>query len=114
MLLNPAAAPDLEAHLTFVEEAAIGITPEGQASVEAYDLNRLELLEDRRERLRLRCLRNDEMLAQLFEFDPPIVDLERLVRLYGSDRELSERIAQARLAYNRAGLDSAEYAGMAR
>jgi hypothetical protein len=95
-----------------VEEAAIGITPEGQASVEAYDLNRLELLEDRWERLR--CLRNDEMLAQLFEFDPPIVDLERLVRLYGSDRELSEHIVQARLAYNRAGLDSAEYAGMAR
>ena len=112
LLLNPAAGPDPETQITFVEEAAKGITPEGKASVDAYGLNRPELLDDRRERLR--CLRNEEMLARLFESDPPLVDLQRLVASYGSDQELSRRIADARLAYQRAAFAAAEYAGMVR
>ncbi|TGE24959.1 hypothetical protein E5K00_07095 [Hymenobacter aquaticus] len=112
LLLNPASTPDPERHLTFAEEAAKGLTSHGRASLSAYDLNRKELLDDRRERLR--CLQDIEFLAQLFEFDPPVVDIQQLITLYGSEEKLSLKIAQARLDYQRAFLDSAEYAGMVR
>lgn len=112
LLLNPAIGPDPAAHITFIEEAAKGLTPEGQASVAAYELNRTELLDDRRERLR--CLQDIEFLALLLELDPPVIDLERLVTLYGSEETLSLKIAQAKMDYHRAALDPAEYAGMVR
>lgn len=112
LLLNPAINSAPEQHITFREEAAKGLTPEGKASVAAYDLNRKELLDDRREKLR--CLQTIEFLARLFEIDPPVVDVERLVVLYGSAEALSLKIAQAKLDYQRAFLDSAEYAGMVR
>ncbi|MBC8083261.1 MAG: hypothetical protein H7Z21_08620 [Hymenobacter sp.] len=112
LLLNPATGPDPERHLTFVEEVATAGTPEGHASLDAYELNRRALLDDRRERLR--SLQSIEMLARLFEFDPPIVDLERLILQYGSEEKLSWHIAQARLTYRSAAFDSAEYAGMVR
>ena len=70
------------------------------------------MLNDRRERLR--CVQCDEMLARLFEFDPPIVDLEKLVGQYGTQEKLSWHIARARQAYRQAALDPAEYAGMVR
>jgi len=111
LLLNPAET-DPALHIHFQEEVALSSTPEGHASIASYDLNRLALLDDRRERLR--CLRSDEMLARLFEFDPPIVALEKLVELYGSEEELSWRIASARKAYEQATFDTAEYAGMVR
>lgn len=112
LLLNPAHGDDPAAHLTFAEEAAQGLTPEGRASVAAYGLNRTTLLDDRR--VRLRSLRDTEMLARLFEFDPPISDLERLCDAYGSNKELSQHIAQARLTCQVAAHDSAEYAGLVR
>lgn len=111
LLLNPAAV-DPAAHLTFEDEVAKPLTPEGKASIAAYALNRVALLTDRRERLR--HLRNEEVLARIFEADPPLIALEHLVRLYGSEVELSRQIAVARLAYQRATHDAAEYAGMAR
>lgn len=112
LLLNPAAEADLTAHLTFTEEVVRGLTPTGAASVEAYGLNRAELLDARRERLR--CVQNDELLTRLFELDPPVVDLEKLVHAYGSLKLLSVHIARARQAYTAAFTDSAEYAGMVR
>ena len=112
LLLQPATGPDPAAHLTFTGEVAQGLTEEGRASVAAYGLNRVELLADRRDRLR--CLQREEMLARLFEFDPPIVDLDKLIALYGSAQQLSQQIAAARKAYQRAALDPAEYAGMVR
>jgi len=111
LLLNPAAV-DPAAHLTFTEEVARPLTPEGKASIAAYALNRLALLNDRRERLR--HLRNEEVLARIFEADPPFIALEELVRLYGSVEELSRQIAAARLASQCATHNAAEYAGMAR
>ena len=112
LLLNPAHGDDPAAHLTFAEEAAQGLTPEGQASVAAYGLNRPTLLDDRRERLR--SLRDTEMLARLFEFDPPIIDLERLRNAYGSDEKLSLHIAQAKQTWREAARAPAEYAGLVR
>lgn len=111
LLLNPAET-DPAPHISFQEEVALGSTPEGHASIAGYDLNRLALLDDRRERLR--CLRSDEMLARLLEADPPIVNLEKLVQLYGSEEELSSHIAYARKAYANAASDPAKYAGMVR
>lgn len=111
LLLHPALdAP--ETHLTFVEEAAKGTTATGVASIAAYGLNRTELLDDRRERLR--CLRNEELLAKLFDFDPPLVDLEKLISAYGSEEKLSWHIARATHAYQQAASATAEYAGMVR
>ena len=112
LLLNPATGSDPETHITFIDEAAKGLTMEGIASVAAYGLNRPELLEDRRERRR--NLQSIEVLARLFELDPPVVDLKRLAQLYGSEELLGEHIAQARKAYTHAITDTAEYAGMVR
>jgi uncharacterized protein (TIGR02646 family) len=111
LLVNPATV-DPAAHLTFAEEVAKALTPEGRATIAACALNRVALLADRRERLR--HLRNEEVLARIFEADPPLMTLEQLVRLYGSAEELSRQIVAARLAYQRATHDAAEYAGMAR
>lgn len=112
LLLNPASGPDPETQIMFIEEAAKGLTPEGEASVAGYDLNRAELLADRR--TRLRSLQRDELLAHLFEYDPPIIDLERLVLAYGSEEKLGWHIAEARKAYAYAATAAAEYAGMVR
>lgn len=112
LLLNPAAIAAPEAHITFVQEAAKGLTAEGRASVVAYDLNRQALLDDRREHLR--CLQDQEFLAQLLALDPPVMDLERLIVVFGSEEILSQKIAQARHDYQQAALNSAEYAGMVR
>ena len=111
LLLNP-AHDNPEQHLTFLEEAAKGVTPVGEASVAAYSLNRPELLDDRRERLR--CVRSEEMLARIFEVNPSIVELEILVSSYESEEKLAWHIAQARLAYERAAFANAEFAGMVR
>lgn len=111
LLLNPAAT-DPAAHLIFTDEVVQPLTPQGQASIAAYALNRVALLADRRERLR--HLRNEEVLARIFEADPPLIALEQLVRLYGSDEELSRQVVLARQAYQRATHAAAEYAGMAR
>jgi uncharacterized protein (TIGR02646 family) len=112
LLLNPATCAAPESHLTFVDEVAQGLTPAGKASVKAYDLNRVALLDDRREQLR--CLRSEEVLSRIFELDPPAADLDRLVQAYGSEEELSRHIAQARRAHQRAAFAAAEYAGMVR
>ena len=112
LLLHPAIGPDPATHLTFTDEVAQGLTVEARESIAAYGLNRVELLDDRRERLR--CLQSEEMLARLFEFDPPVVDLVRLIAHYGSEEKLSQRIAAAQKAYRRAALAPAEYAGMVR
>lgn len=111
LLLNPAAV-NPATHLTFAEEVVQPLTPEGKASIATYALNRVALLADRRERLR--HLRNQEVLARIFEADPPLIALEQLVGLYGSETELSRQIVVARLAYQRATHAAAEYAGMAR
>jgi uncharacterized protein (TIGR02646 family) len=112
LLLNPASGPDPETQITFVEEAAKGLTPEGEASIIGYDLNRAELLDDRRQRLQ--GLQRDEFLGNLFAYDPPVVDLERLIQAYGSEEMLGWHIAQATKALAHATTDAAEYAGMAR
>ena len=112
LLLNPATEAAPESHLTFIDEAAKGLTPEGKASVTAYALNRPELLEDRRERLR--NLQSTEMLAQLFEHDPPVMDLKRLAQAYGSEEILGWYVAQAKKSCAHAATDAAEYAGMVR
>ena len=111
LLLNPAAG-DPAAHLTFADEVARPLTPAGKATIAACALNRVALLADRRERLR--HLRNEEVLARIFEADPPLLTLAQLVKLYGSVEELSRQIVAARLACQRATHDAAEYAGMAR
>jgi uncharacterized protein (TIGR02646 family) len=111
LLLNPAAV-DPAAHLTFTDEVARPLTSEGKATIAACALNRVALLADRRERLR--HLRNEEVLGRLLEADPPLMTLEQLISLYGSEKELSRQIVAARLAYQRATHATAEYAGMAR
>ena len=111
LLVNP-ANDNPERHLIFIEEAAKGITPAGEASVAAYSLNRPELLDDRRERLR--CVRSEETLARLFEVNPSGIELKILADRYGSVEKLAWHIAQARIAYERAAFDAAEYAGMIR
>lgn len=112
LLLNPAATPDLTAHLTFDEEVAKGLTPEGRASVTGYGLNRKELLDYRRDYLR--CLKNQEFLAHILDHNPPAVDLELLITTYGSAEKLSEKIAQAQLDYRKAAQAKEQYAGMVR
>ncbi len=111
LLLNPTAV-DPAVHLTFADEVATPLTPEGRATIAACALNRVALLADRRERLR--HLRNEEVLARIFEADPPLMTVEQLIKLYGSAEELSRQIVAARRAYQRATHDPAEYAGMAR
>lgn len=65
-MLNPAAV-DPAAHLTFTDEVAQPLTPEGKATIAACALNRVALLAYRRKRLR--HLRNEEVLARIFEAD---------------------------------------------
>lgn len=112
LLLNPAVTPDLAAQLTFEDEVARGLTPEGRASVAGYGLNRKELLDYRRDYLR--CLRNQEFLAHILDHNPPVVDLQQLIATYGSVEVLSEKIAQARLDYRKAVQAKEQYAGMIR
>lgn len=111
LLLNPAAVAPA-AHLTFTDEVAQPLTPEGKATIAACVLNRGDLLADRRERLRY--LRNEEVLARIFEADPPLITLEQLLKRYGSAEALSRELAAARLAHQCAIHPTAEYAGMAR
>jgi hypothetical protein len=47
----------------------------------------VRVLADRRKRLR-----NEEVLAQIFEADPALIALGQLVCLYGSDEELSTKL----------------------
>lgn len=111
LLLNP-VTENPTAHLTFQEEVATGLTTKGQASISAYGLNRTALLAVRRDRLQ--SARHTDTLARLLAADPPVVDLEHLIALYGSAEKLSWHIAEAQLAQRRAALDRAEYAGMVR
>lgn len=112
LLLNPTTSPDPATHLTFDSEVAIGLTAVGSASVAAYSLNRVALLAVRRDRLRR--LQSEDLLARLFEIDPPLVDIKRLIQAYGSEELLSLHIAEARKGRQQAALDKAEFAGMVR
>jgi hypothetical protein len=70
------------------------------------------LLDDRCEQAS--HLRNEGLLARIFEANPALIALGQLVCLYVSDEELSCQIALARLAYQRTTHNAAEYTGMAR
>jgi hypothetical protein len=48
------------------------------------------LLDDRREQAS--HLRNEGLLARIFEADLALIALEQVVRLYGSDEELSTKL----------------------
>ena len=112
LLLHPAAGPDPEAHLTFVRETAVGLTTEGETTWRVCGLNRPALLEARRDYLEM--AEDQLFLATIFEANPPVLDLQALVALFGSADALSRKISAAQLNCKKLAQAKAPFAGMVR
>jgi uncharacterized protein (TIGR02646 family) len=112
LVLNPATCLRPEAHLTFEEETAVGLTVEGETTWRVCGLNRQDLLDTRRDYLD--TVKDQVFLATILNANPPVVDLLTLVALYGSEEELSRRISAAQLHYEKLARANAPFAGMVR
>lgn len=112
LLLNPAAGPDPAAHLTFAQETAVGLTEEGETTWRVCGLNRPDLLEARRDYLEV--VQDQVFLATILDANPPAVDLQVLIALYGSEEKLSQKISAAQLKYQKLARADAPFAGMVR
>ena len=112
LLLNPATGPDPEAHLTFAEETAVGLTDEGETTWRVCGLNRPALREARRDYLEV--VQDQVFLATILDANPPALDLQVLVALYGSEERLSQKISAAQLKYQKLARADAPFAGMVR
>ncbi|MGI4863506.1 MAG: hypothetical protein ACRYFZ_06250 [Janthinobacterium lividum] len=112
LVLNPATCPNPEAHLTFEQETAVGLTEEGEATWRVCGLNRPDLLDARRDYLEL--VQDQVFLATILDANPPVLDLQVLVALYGSEEKLSQQISAAQLNYQKLARADAPFAGMVR
>ena len=111
LLLHPAAA-DPAPHLTFRRAVAVGTTPQGRATIAACGLNRPRTLE--RRRTHLAHLESHEDLAGLEIATLSLAELRQRSARYASLAEFARRIRQARLVFEAAAHDTAEYAGLVR
>ncbi len=112
LLLNPATGPDPETQLTFNFETAVGLSDEGETTWRVCGLNRPDLLEARRDYLEM--VQDQIFLATILAANPPVMDLQVLVALYGSLEKLSEKISAAQLNYAKLAKANAPFAGMVR
>ncbi|QNE38587.1 hypothetical protein F1C16_02980 [Hymenobacter sp. NBH84] len=112
------ATEDPTPHLTFRDFAAVALTERGQKSINAYDLNRVELLDRRNQHLK--NLRNARNLVLVFEDrvpnprDPVAAAQLAALLSYSSVDELYAAMLEALTSWQQADTDAAEFAGMVR
>ncbi|SET08078.1 HNH endonuclease family protein [Hymenobacter actinosclerus] len=112
LLLHP-VLDNPEAHLTFVKDAIKPLNERGEASIEAFGLDRPDLVKSRLDHLRgLLYVR----IVGAFKFTLPLEEREQefLTELRLSVTEGRAEADNARQLWREAALDSAEYAGMVR
>jgi uncharacterized protein (TIGR02646 family) len=112
-LLPDPASEDPAAHLTFVEDAVKPLDARGAACVEAYGLDRPELIKQRIEHLQ--DLQNARIVGALDLSTPLSAKARKFLRDFNfSLAEAQAVVDAARRKWAEAAFDSAEFAGMVR
>ncbi|RFP64684.1 hypothetical protein D0N36_13050 [Hymenobacter lapidiphilus] len=112
LLLHP-ALDNPALHITFVQDAIKALDDRGEASIQAFGLDRPDLIKSRLDRLKELFYAR---IVGALKFMAPLEEREQefLTELGLSVAEGKEAAAEARQIWQEAALDPAEYAGMVR